>query len=284
MNQQHHASRSLTLLRTLEDWALWQRAQRLSERTISERAGVVTKLSEHADAGALDLRPIDIIRYVGRAGLAASSAATYHASIRAYCAWLVRTGQRDDDPTKQTPTPKRPKARPRPVSSPQLGALLAVCNRRRTRAYVLLAALAGLRVHEVAKVHGRDVDLLGGVLTVTGKGGVTAMIPMHDDLWAEARSWPRDGYWFPAYAGDGPVTEYAVEGAIGGAMARAGIAATPHQLRHWYGTELVEQGVNLRIVQELMRHGSISSTQIYTNVTPMQMREGINTLRLPAAA
>lgn len=271
----------------LRHWRIWQESQGLSSRTITERATVVRNLLEYTGEPPLGLTPLGIMSYTGRVELSAASKGTYHASIRAYCLWLMRTDQRTDDPTLKTPTPKRPKGRPRPVFDNQLGAMLAAVNRRRTRMMILLAAMAGLRVHEVAKVHGGDVDLVNGVLLVTGKGGKTAMIPLHDAILAEAHEYPPDGHWFPAYAAQTTaqhITPGAVSAAIKGTMERAGIVGKPHQLRHWYGTTLLAEGVDVRIVKELMRHESLDTTAIYTLVHLDQQRAGIRRLRLPVAA
>ena len=214
-----------------------------------------------------------------------STRATYHASVRAFCAWMQRTGERPDNPADQTPRPKRPKSKPRPISQAQYEAILAKANRQRTRDYVMLAALAGLRVHEVAKIHGGDVDPYTGALTVVGKGGSVECIPLHDDLLPMLKRMPRDDYWFPTYdetRAQGHVSAHAVGGAIRSAIVRAGVKATPHQLRHFYGTELVRAGVHLRVVQKLMRHESTASTAIYTDVSDDQLREGVNMLRIAA--
>lgn len=72
--------------------------------------------------------------------------------------------------------------------------------------------------------------------------------------------------------------------AIHQSLQRAGVVATPHQLRHYYGTSLARNGVNLRVVQQLMRHESLATTQIYVQVDAEQMRAGVATLHLPAAA
>jgi site-specific recombinase XerD len=165
------------------------------------------------------------------------------------------------------------------VAHSQLDAMLRVANRRRTRAYIQLGALAGLRVHEIAKIHGRDIDPYTGALTVVGKGGKVAVIPLHDDLLALARENPSDAYWFPSYTRAGHVSSHAVSAAIRGAMIRAGFVGKPHQLRHFYGTELVRAEVNLRVVQQLMRHESPASTAIYTDVDYDQLRDGIDRLR-----
>jgi site-specific recombinase XerD len=269
---------------TLGRWTLWMHAQGLSERTIGERIGTIRGLLEYAHAGPLELAPEDIQTFLARK-LSPATRATYHASIRAFCAWMQRTRERDDNPADQTPRPRRPKSRPRPIASTQLDALLEAANRRRTRTYILLAAFAGLRVHEIAKIHGRDIDPYTGVLTVTGKGGKTAQVPLHDELLAEATHYPSDAYWFPAYSQNTKtphVTSTAVSQAISGAMTRAGFQGKPHQLRHYYGTELVRAGVNLRIVQTLMRHESPATTAIYTEVDIDQLRDGIAALRRAA--
>jgi len=237
-----------------------------------------------AGADLLTFTPEHIQEFLA-AEMTPATRATYHASIRAVCLWMQRTGQRADNPADRTPRPKRPKSRPRPINNAQLVAVLDAANRQRTRTYILFAALAGLRVHEIAKLRGEDIDPYTGVLTVIGKGGKVARIPLHESLMTEARRYPTQGYWFPAYSTQTRrphVGSHAVSAAIGGAMARAGIVGQAHQLRHFYGTELVRAGVNLRIVQELMRHESPGTTAIYTRVDDDQMRAGIAQLRMPA--
>jgi integrase/recombinase XerD len=283
-----HAHEHLTALATvLSYWRLWQDAQGLSGRTIDERAAVITRLVTFASVHPLALTPMVIMAYVGQPALSATSKATYHATIRAYCQWLVKTDQRADDPSLKTPTPKRPKGKPRPVFDNQLELMLSIVNRRRTRTMILLGALAGMRVHEIAKMHGGDIDRHNGILTITGKGGSTEMVPLHHELSREAEQYPADGFWFPAYSkqtASPHVTRQGVYAAIKGTMQRAGIDGTPHQLRHWYGTTLLDRGVDVRVVQRLMRHQSLDTTAIYTKVSLRREREGIDMLELPRAA
>lgn len=268
----------------LDRWTLWMSSQGLSDRTIRERLSTIRQLLKHAAAEGDSLTAEGIQSFLARK-MSPATRATYHASIRAFCAWMQRTGERSDNPADQTPRPRRPKTRPRPITAAQLRALLASANRQRTRDYIMLAALAGLRVHEVAKIHGRDVDPYTNVLTVVGKGGKVAQVPLHDDLLPLVARLPKDGYWFPAYAAqrDAPhVSSHAVSGAIRSTMLRAGFDGKPHQLRHFYGTELVRAGVHLRIVQELMRHESPATTAIYSEVQFDQLRDGID--QLPSLA
>lgn len=262
----------------LTQWRAWQEAQGLSERTIADRATTMKQLVSFAGVDLLGIEPQHIIAYCGRAGLAPSTRATYHADMRAFYGWAIRVKHIEKDPTVETPRPKRPKNQPRPIFTTQLSAMLDRVNRKRTRAMIVLAAYAGLRVHEVAKFRGEDIDLYSGILTVTGKGGKTSMIPAHGMILDLAKDFPRRGYWFPAYRSQTTsphVRPHAVSKAIRDTMLRAGIDGKPHQLRHFYGTELLEQGVDVRIVKDLMRHESLATTEIYTRVSMRQMREGI---------
>ena len=269
-------------MKHLDEWRRWQQAQGLSQRTITERAATMRHLEHEAGVDLLHIEPEHIIAYCSRPGLAPSSRASYHATIRAFYAWAVRVGKLSTDPTERTPRPKRPKTLPRPVQQTHVSALLRVVTRRRTRMMVVLAAYAGLRVHEIAKFRGEDLDRLGGTMTVTGKGGKTALIPAHEVVLEEAANFPICGPWFPAYDGSEHIGAHAVSTAIRRAMRRAGFAGKPHQLRHYYATELLEHGVDVRVVRDLMRHESIATTEIYTQVSLQRMIDGI--AALPRAA
>lgn len=148
---------------------------------------------------------------------------------------------------------------------------------------VLLAALQGLRVHEVAKVHSRDVDLHDGTIEVLGKGGKVAILPLHDDIRAAIKTeqMTSSGYWFESRNRPGkPIQPASVSKAVGKAMDLAGVSGTPHSLRHYFGTQLVRSGANLRVVQELMRHSSINTTQGYIEVQGAEMRAALGNLRI----
>lgn len=271
----------------LSTWAQWQRAQGLSERTITEREITMRALFKTTDCDPLTLAPFHIIAFCARDDIGSSTRASYHATIRAFCQWAQRVKLRTDNPALETPVPKRPKQEPRPVADQHLAAMLSRVNRKRTRAYILLAALAGLRVHEIAKIHGADFDRAAWSLTVTGKGGKTALIPVHDAIRMLAEQYPTDAYWFPTHAphtGRQHVGAHAVSDAIRRVMRAAGVPGTPHALRHWYGTTLLENGTDLRVVQELMRHESPATTARYTRVNFRAREAGIATLDLPNAA
>lgn len=250
----------------LAEWRDWQTAQDLSERTIAEREATMRHLFATTGATPRTLDARHIVTYCGRRNLSTSSKASYHATARAFCAWMVRARVRGDDPTVDTPRPKRKRTKPRPLSLEAVRVIYAAANRARTRAYILLAVLAGMRVHEIAKLRGEDIDLDRDTLVIVGKGGVTEIVPLHPDLRALALTMPRAGWWFPAYTAEGCVGRQAVGQAVKRAMSRAGYGhGTPHMLRHSYGTELLQSGADMRVVQELMRHAELSTTQIYTD-------------------
>lgn len=142
---------------------------------------------------------------------------------------------------------------------------------------ILLAAFAGLRVHEIAKVRGDHLDLIGRQFVVTGKGAVTATLPLHHMLIEQAYRMPREGWWFPG-PDHGHQRRESIGGTIKEAMIRAGVAGSAHQLRHWFLSELVETGTDLRTVQDLGRHADLSSTAIYTQVTDRRRAEGVDRL------
>jgi len=269
----------------LIDWERWQRAQSLAPRTIKDRRDVLRHLVTYSKTTLLEISPDHIISYLERPELSASSRASYHASIRAFYRWAKQTGRLGVNPVDKTPTPKRPKGVPRPVETAHISALLQAANRKRTRAMIVLAAYAGMRVHEVAKFRGEDIDRISEVITITGKGGKTAMVPAHPVIMELAREFPTRGYWFPSYSSqsDKPhIHSTQVSRAIRNAMRRAGFEGKAHQLRHWYASTLLDEGVDVRIVKEMMRHESLATTEIYTRVSMRRMREGI--AQLPMAA
>jgi site-specific recombinase XerD len=191
----------------------------------------------------------------------------YYVTMKAWSGWLVSTGRRPDDPMLMLPAPKVPRYEPRPITTRQLETVLRSRMHRRTRAMILLAAYAGLRVHEIAKVRGEDFDLDDMTLRVTGKGGKTATVPLHPVIAQVAESFPRRGWWFSAYTGElGHITGRGITTTVAKAMRRAGVDATAHCGRHWLGTELVRSGADLRTVQTILRHSSLATTAVYTAV------------------
>lgn len=262
------------------------RAQGLADRTISERGRVLRRIARDSGTPPAELTTRDILRHLADPGISQSSRATYHAVLRAWFAWLREQDIRLEDPMLRLGRPKVPRRRARPVETNQLARLIASRMHRRTRTMIKLAAYQGLRVSEVARVRGEDVDLEAGRLYVRGKGGVTEWLPLHPEVRREAKGYPQHGWWFPTHNGNaggrnGPILGNSVSSILGDAMARAGVPGTPHSLRHWYGTNLNRHGADAFTLRRLMRHASMSSVQIYVEISDDQVTSALN--RLPAA-
>ena len=146
---------------------------------------------------------------------------------------------------------------------------------------IVLAAYAGLRVHEIAKIRSRDYDSVTGQLTVEGKGGYIDVVPLHPEVRKAIRTadLPAVGWWFPSYVKPGQhVSSRDVGNTITAAFARIGATVTAHQLRHSFATYLLESGIDLRTVQVLMRHRSVATTAIYTRISMEQQRQAVEQL------
>lgn len=268
----------------IDAWTLTMQAQGLSQNTITERTRLIRQLARTTGTDPAALTPHTLTVFLASVE-APVTADAYYSIARAWCSWLVRVGHRDDDPTMRVPRPRVPPARPRPITRDQLDAVLATPLRPATRMKILLAAFAGLRIHEIARVRGQDVDPAGGTLTVTGKGGRTDFLPAHPVILDQAGDYPRKGYWFPSSSRPGQhVAARTVGTVIARALRRAGIDATAHQLRHYFATSLLEAGVDSRIVQTLMRHASLATTGRYLGVTLTQQRRALDSLRIVASA
>lgn len=257
-------------------WALAMRAAGRGEATIAERVRIL-------HASGLDpatCTVFDIEQWLAsQHHLALSSRRSYTDALRGFFKWLHARGLRADDPTVGLMPVRVPKGTPRPISTEQLQMVLAAARRRRTRGYILLAAYAGLRVHEIAKVAGEDVDVQEGTLRVLGKGQKRAVLPLHPRLVDFAAESPEQGWWFPSYSDpDRPITGNNVSKVLSDHMARCGVDATGHQLRHWFGSVLSGEGAQVRVLQESLRHSNLQTVQVYTQVTLEQMRAAIQLL------
>lgn len=265
----------------IEEWLLFQLSARRSEKTVHERARVIAQFLTESKVSPLQSAPMDVVRWMGRhTEWSTSTAATYFSYLQSWHKWLCRMDYRQDDPMLKLVTPKRPERAPRPISDNELARLLTMRMHHRTRVMILMAALAGFRVSEVARVRGEDLDLTTPRIYVLGKGGKRAWVPLHPLIVEAAATMPARGWWFPANAtrpGD-HILAKSVSDIIGQAMRRAGIVGTPHSLRHWYGSALLHDGADMRTVQELLRHTSIATTQIYTKVPDERRIEAIGRL------
>ena len=257
-------------------YAAHQRAANLAPRTIEGRTDLLLGLAKWCGKTPANVTLEDLLGRLGR-GVAAASMQRERSDYMAFFTWARSMRLLPRNPAKRLPRVIVPRAKPRPLTVEQINAMLTTGSYRKTRTMILLAYYQGLRAFEIAKVRGEDVDVLGGTLRVVGKGRKERYLPLHDEIRALVPDYPRRGWWFPGQgrrAGT-HMSRVSVSDRFRQALRRAGVEdarLTGHSLRHSFGSELVEAGVDIRIVQELMRHDSLASTQIYTAVSAKQMR------------
>jgi integrase/recombinase XerC len=223
-------------------------------------------------------------RYLASLGtrrLARATVARKAAALRAYFAWLLRQGRIGSDPARSLRAPSGGGRLPRVLSGGEMASLLdapsgSALDRRDVAVLELLYA-AGLRVSELCGLDRGDVDLQGRTVTVLGKGGKQRRVPIHDTAVAALRAWFEGGR--DDLAGPPEAAFVNQRGARLGPRdvrrildRRAGAPTHPHALRHTYATHLLDGGADLRVVQELLGHASLATTQVYTHVSKERLR------------
>lgn len=233
----------------------------------------------------------DYLAWRSRSGYSPRSNARLLSALRAFFAHRVRTGGRADDPTALLDPPKLPRSLPKALGESQIDALLAAPDvdsalGLRDRAMLELMYACGLRVSELVNLPATAVNLRQGVLRVTGKGSKERLVPLGE----EAQHWLERYLSIarPQLAGKRALAPLFLD-AKGEAPTRqqfwqlvkryAGVAGidpvkiSPHGLRHSFATHLLNHGADLRALQMLLGHSSLSTTQIYTLVAREQLKQ-----------
>ncbi len=215
------------------------------------------------------------------------------AALRAYFGFLIREGVCALDPTAGMSAPRLPKRLPRPLPVDECMGLIdgvpagPAAIERRDRALLELLYGAGLRVSELSALDVRDVDLHRGDVRVTGKGGKQRVVPLPAATrvalaaWVDSRRAPgllaqplftalRRGSAAPRRLGPRDVRRVVARRARHGGIASH---VHPHRLRHSYATHLLDMGADLREIQELLGHASLSTTEKYTAVSSERLVE-----------
>lgn len=223
--------------------------------------------------------------------LTASSAARAVVSVRGFHRFAVAEGISAADPSAAIRPPTMAKRLPKALSYIKVEALLASAGDHETPEGLRDAALleflygTGTRISEAVELDRDEVDIDGRTVVVTGKGSKQRKIPLGDfaaraldeylvrarpALVGRGRGTPR----VFVNARGGPLSRQSAWGILSRAARRAGLSGvSPHTLRHSFATHLLERGADVRVVQELLGHASVTTTQIYTMVTVETLRE-----------
>lgn len=198
---------------------------------------------------------------------------TYTSHLLAFFRWLLAQGIRDDDPTRALRRPPAPKCLPRPATAAQIAVALTAPEPLRTA--VLLAMYEGMRRSEIARCRREHITEELTIIPIA-KGGNAQSVPTHPIVWEHVRGLEpgplivHRGYEMTPERLSG----YALRWFRSRGLRGFGL----HQLRHWYGTTIQRELGDIRVTQECLRHASISSTQIYTQVTPGQRAKAVAAL------
>jgi integrase/recombinase XerD len=294
-------TRSIGLDRAIEEFLTYLRVERgLSAATIRAYRGDLTDFAASRGAAAgWGTIPDTAVRYLAaRArrgtlrdpGLAPTSLRRRAASLRGFFRFAFGEGLIPVDVATHIDLPRQPRLLPETLTVAEVERLLDAAPDLRGRALAELLYAAGLRVSEAIGLDREDLSVDGGFVRVIGKGDRERLVPVGDvaldwlNRWlAEdrpallARSHVAPSRGGPLFLGDrgGRLARQQAFAIVRGAARRAGLSdrVSPHTLCHSFATHLLEGGADLRIVQELLGHASISTTQLYTHLTGERVRD-----------
>ncbi|MGN6254133.1 MAG: tyrosine recombinase XerC [Solirubrobacterales bacterium] len=272
------------------------RARGSAERTRRAYGVDLGGFAEWADEQGLDpagIRYRDVRRYaagLSNAGAAAATVARKLAAIRGLYGFLVRSGRAGANPAELVSSPKRSEKLPRVLTAEQMRSLLERIPAHtplelRDRAMLELAYSCGLRCEEIVNLDEGALDFETEQLRVLGKGSKERLLPVGEPAQRALRRYlekgrralasdPREPALFLSKSGR-RLSNSDVTRRLGlwvkAAALQAGVS--PHSLRHSFATHLLEGGADLRTIQELLGHASISTTQVYTRVDAARLRD-----------
>jgi integrase/recombinase XerD len=220
----------------------------------------------------------------------AASVARALAAVRSFHRFLLREGEAEQDPSVAAVRPKVPRTLPRPLSLEEVERVLASPlgagpTTLRDRAILETLYGAGLRISELVGLDVDDVDLEEKSLRVVGKGSKERLVPLGRPAVRSVSAYLTRGR--PSLASNasrgalflnargGRLTRQGCTKILKRCVLRAGIdkRVSPHTFRHSFATHLLEGGADVRVVQELLGHASVATTQIYTLVTKQHLRD-----------
>ncbi len=280
---------------TLSRWRAFQLAAGLGHRTIDSREEMLRNLAERTQKAPSELTLDDLLEFLGRPHfrtgqpLSAGTKQVERSYLQQWGRWAYEEGIVSEDPARRLPKVKMPRRKARPLRLEHIAAMLEQDTLwQSTLDLVTVAANTGLRVGEIVRIHGADYDPYTQELRSLRKGGFVQYIKLTPVLVELAERMPRDGWWFPSeYSnkefpdGGGHILMKSASTRITSVMRRVGITdtrLTAHSIRHFYCCLLLAQGVPLHVVQEMMGHASLATTQLYIEVQQHEIDAAVASL------
>ena len=285
--------KSLSLAECVEEYLVALRVERgLAANTIAAYQGDLVQYQDFlGDKDPTEHLIGDFVGEMRRLHLSDATISRKIAAIKGLHRFLVTEELRGFDPTVLVDTPKRPDPFPKALTIDEAFVLIeapdldSVAGRRDSALLEFLYA-TGARVSETSGLDLSKLDLVDRIVIVTGKGSKQRLVPLGDKAVAAIERWlpdridlvSRNASGDPVFVNlrGGRLSRQGVFGIVKKHAARAGIEpsrVSPHVLRHSAATHMVEAGADLRTVQEMLGHATISTTQVYTRVSPAHVME-----------
>ena len=266
-------------------------------RDLGDYAGFLAAKGKSAETAERE-QVVGYLASLDAQGLAASTAARHLSALRQFHKFLCADQIRPDDPTRIVASPRTRRPLPSVLSVAEVDQLLTTAEAEANedvspqkqeaalRLYVLLELLyaTGMRVSELVSLRRAAVMRDASFLTITGKGNKERIVPVNDRARDAIKMWlarlPPGVWLFPAGGEDGHLVRQVFARDLKGLAGRTGVAAArvaPHVLRHAFASHLLQGGADLRVVQTLLGHADISTTQIYTHVLDEKLRTLVET-------
>jgi len=271
----------------LAEWERYMKAI-YAKGTVKSYLYGVQRFHQFVGGSLLEVTPQDIQDFIGQEcqEWAQSTLRWFLGSLRCFYEWASQGGLVEVSPLNGLTIPrKRSRRLPKVLSAEEVERLLRCELSTRDQAILLLMLDAGLRLTEVSHLVRGNVDLQRRTVLVSGKGEKERMVPLSERLHEALEAWVYES------AGNGPQSPlfpgykgHIKPRGIGYIIERIGEKAgleqrlSPHCLRHTFATRLLRRDVNLRVVQELLGHANLATTQIYTHVVAADMAEAIQKL------
>ncbi|MEK7381676.1 MAG: site-specific tyrosine recombinase/integron integrase [Elusimicrobiota bacterium] len=218
--------------------------------------------------------------------LARASVLRKASALRSFVSFLRREGALARDPFLGVPLPKRTRSLPKFLTEAEMSGVLAVPvsagpGVERDRALIELLYSSGLRRAEISTLNVGDVDLLSGTVRVFGKGSKERIVPVGENAlrciraYLRSRGGPNDGEPLFANLGGARLSQDGVMFLVRRWIRKSSLLkkVTPHVFRHSFATHLLNHGCDIRVVQEMLGHASLRTTQIYTHVSLDRLRD-----------
>ena len=260
-----------------------------SKNTISTYENNLNQLSNYSNKDLLKLTNKDIEKYISTLDLVPSSISNYLSAFKTFYNYYIKIGKISTNPTDLIDTPKLAKHLPTYLTVEEIDNLLDIeikdAFSARNKSMLELLYSSGLRISELINLEFKNIDLLDSIIRVMGKGSKERIIPINDVAIHFLKIYVKE---YRHLLVKNEQNNYVYLNNHGKKMTRQGVfkmlkklsleknikkEVSPHTIRHSIATHMLENGADLRIIQEFLGHSDISTTQIYTHLTNEKLKQ-----------